>query len=92
LARALYGEPEFIVLDEPNASLDEEGDAALAKALLQAKQRRTTVVVMTHRNSILGIADKLLVMRDGAQQLFGPRDEVIAKIREASAKAPAAKA
>ena len=92
LARALYGEPEFIVLDEPNASLDEEGDAALSKALLQAKQRRTTLVVMTHRTSILGIADKLLVMRDGAQQLFGPRDEVIAKIKEASAKAPAAKA
>ncbi len=91
LARALYGEPEFIVLDEPNASLDEEGDAALSKALLQAKQRRTTLVVMTHRTSILGIADKLLVMRDGAQQLFGPRDEVIAKIKEASAKAPAAK-
>lgn len=92
LARALYGEPEFIVLDEPNASLDEEGDTALSKALLQAKQRRTTLVVMTHRTSILGIADKLLVMRDGAQQLFGPRDEVIAKIKEASAKAPAAKA
>jgi ATP-binding cassette subfamily C exporter for protease/lipase len=91
LARALYGEPVFIVLDEPNASLDEEGDAALSQALLQAKQRRTTLVVMTHRTSILGIADKLLVMRDGAQQLFGPRDEVIAKIKEASAKAPAAK-
>jgi len=92
LARALYGEPVFIVLDEPNASLDEEGDAALSQALLQAKQRRTTLVVMTHRTSILGIADKLLVMRDGAQQLFGPRDEVITKIKEASAKAHAAKA
>jgi len=90
LARALYGEPVLLVLDEPNASLDEAGDAALSNALLQAKQRRTTIIVMTHRTSIVGIADKLLVMRDGTQQLFGPRDEVIAKIKEASAKAQAA--
>lgn len=90
LARALYGEPVLLVLDEPNASLDEAGDAALSNALLQAKQRRTTIIVMTHRTSIVGIADKLLVMRDGSQQLFGPRDEVIAKIKEASAKAQAA--
>lgn len=77
LARALYGKPVFVVLDEPNSSLDEAGDAALASAIASLKQLGTTFVVMTHRTSILGVADKMLLMRDGAQQMFGPRDEVL---------------
>jgi ATP-binding cassette subfamily C exporter for protease/lipase len=77
LARALYGKPVFVVLDEPNSSLDEAGDAALAAAITSLKQLGTTFVVMTHRTSILGVADKMLLMRDGAQQMFGPRDEVL---------------
>ena len=77
LARALYGKPVFVVLDEPNSSLDEAGDAALAGAIAALKQLGTTFVVMTHRTSILGVADKMLLMRDGAQQMFGPRDEVL---------------
>jgi ATP-binding cassette subfamily C exporter for protease/lipase len=77
LARALYGKPVFVVLDEPNSSLDEAGDAALAAAIASLKQLGTTFVVMTHRTSILGVADKMLLMRDGAQQMFGPRDEVL---------------
>ena len=82
LARALYGKPVFVVLDEPNSSLDEVGDAALANAIATLKQMGTTFVVMTHRSSILGVADKILLMREGAQQAFGPRDEVLAALQQ----------
>jgi ATP-binding cassette subfamily C exporter for protease/lipase len=81
LARALYGKPVFVVLDEPNSSLDEAGDIALANAITSLKQLGTTFVVMTHRTSVLGVADKMLIMRDGAQQAFGPRDEVMAALQ-----------
>jgi ATP-binding cassette subfamily C exporter for protease/lipase len=83
LARALYGTPVFVVLDEPNSSLDEAGDKALANAIASLKQLGTTFVVMTHRTSVLGVADKMLLMRDGAQQAFGPRDEVLAALQKA---------
>jgi ATP-binding cassette, subfamily C, bacterial exporter for protease/lipase len=89
LARAIYGDPVFVVLDEPNSSLDEAGDAALAAALLQLKARGTTFVVMTHRTSVLAVADKMLVLRDGAMQGFGPRDEVLAALKKASEQAAA---
>ena len=82
LARALYGKPVFVVLDEPNSSLDEAGDLALANAIAALKQLGTTFVVMTHRTSVLGVADKMLIMRDGAQQAFGPRDEVLAALQK----------
>lgn len=82
LARALYGKPVFVVLDEPNSSLDEAGDQALANAIANLKQLGTTFVVMTHRTSVLGVADKMLIMRDGAQQAFGPRDEVLATLQQ----------
>ena len=93
LARALYGDPVFVVLDEPNSSLDEEGDAALARAIQEGKARGTTFVVMTHRTSVLGVADKMLVLRDGRQQAFGPRDEVLATLQQAKQQpaAPAAR-
>jgi len=81
LARALYGAPVFVVLDEPNASLDEAGHAALARALQDCKARGTTVVVMTHLPSVLAVADKMLVLAGGAQQAFGPRDEVLAALK-----------
>lgn len=87
LARAIYGNPALVVLDEPNSSLDEEGDAALTVAITQLKARGTTFVVMTHRTSVLGVADKMLVLRDGATHLFGPRDEVLNALSEAAAKA-----
>ncbi|MHB8822869.1 MAG: type I secretion system permease/ATPase [Pseudomonadaceae bacterium] len=94
LARALYGDPVFVVLDEPNSSLDEEGDAALARAIQESKARGTTFVVMTHRTSVLAVADKMLVLRDGMQQAFGPRDEVLAALHQAQQQAqqPAAPA
>ena len=82
LARALYGKPVFVVLDEPNSSLDEAGDAALANAIATLKQIGTTFVVMTHRTSVLGVADKMLVMREGIQQAFGPRDEVLSALQQ----------
>jgi ATP-binding cassette subfamily C exporter for protease/lipase len=80
LARALYGDPAFVVLDEPNSSLDDAGDAALAQAVRDLKERGTTFVLMTHRTSILAVADKMLLLRDGQQQAFGTRDEVMAAI------------
>jgi ATP-binding cassette subfamily C exporter for protease/lipase len=82
LARALYGKPVFVVLDEPNSSLDEAGDTALANAIATLKQIGTTFVVMTHRTSVLGVADEMLILRDGAQQAFGPRDEVLAALQQ----------
>ena len=90
LARALYGDPVLVVLDEPNSSLDEEGDAALARAIQEAKGRGTTFVVMTHRTSVLGVTDKMLVLRDGQQVSFGPRDEVLAALQQAQQQAPQA--
>jgi len=90
LARALYGDPVLVVLDEPNSSLDEAGDAALASAILQLKARGTTFVVMTHRTSVLAVADKMLVLQDGVMQAFGPRDEVLAALAKANEKAAAA--
>ena len=87
LARALYDDPVFVVLDEPNSSLDEAGDAALAQAISVLKSRGTTFVVITHRTSVLGVADKMLVLRDGTQQAFGPRDEVLAALQKAASQA-----
>lgn len=90
LARAIYDEPVFVVLDEPNSSLDDAGDAALLKTIETLKQRGTTFVVMTHRTSVLGVADKMLVLREGSQQGFGPRDQVLAALNQAAAQAASA--
>ena len=87
LARAIYGDPVLVILDEPNSSLDESGDAALASAILELKARGTTFVVMTHRTSVLAVADKMLVMHDGVAQAFGPRDDVLAALKQANEKA-----
>ena len=87
LARAIYGDPVLVVLDEPNSSLDEAGDAVLAAAILELKARGTTFVVMTHRTSVLAVADKMLVLRDGLMQAFGPRDKVLAALKQANEEA-----
>lgn len=84
LARALYGEPSLIVLDEPNASLDDVGEAALIKALVDLKQRGKTLVLISHRPTVMNIVDKVLVLREGAVQMFGSRDEVFSALRQAS--------
>lgn len=80
LARAIYEYPKIVVLDEPNSNLDDAGERALVQAVAELKRRGTTVVLITHRPSILGIADKILFLRDGQVQMFGPRDEVIAAL------------
>ncbi len=89
LARALYGQPPLIVLDEPNSNLDDVGEAALVAAIGQLRQAGSTVVLVTHRPSVLAVIDKLLVLQDGNQRMFGPRDQVLKALLPASQQAPA---
>ena len=77
LARALYGAPQVFVFDEPNSNLDFEGETALEHAIATQKARGASLVVIAHRLNILGVADKLLVLRDGGMDLYGPRREVL---------------
>jgi ATP-binding cassette subfamily C protein/ATP-binding cassette subfamily C protein EexD len=77
LARALFGDPKIIVLDEPNASLDASGDDALMLAILELKKNGTAVVMVTHRPQSLVHMDKVLILHNGAIQKYGPRDEVL---------------
>jgi ATP-binding cassette subfamily C exporter for protease/lipase len=83
LARAIYGLPKYVVLDEPNASLDEAGDRALLVTLQRLKEAGTTVVIITHRPQILQIVDKMLVLIDGSVKLFGKRDDVLEALNKA---------
>ena len=78
LARAIYGEPSLIVLDEPNANLDDVGERALTQAIQDLKALGKTIILITHRPNILGITDRILVMQQGAMQVYGPRDDVLA--------------
>jgi PrtD family type I secretion system ABC transporter len=81
LARAFYGNPKLVILDEPNANLDEAGEIALSKALLEAKKRNITAIVISHRPSVLSVVDKILVVQDGSVAAFGDKEEVISKIK-----------
>ncbi|MET0250430.1 MAG: type I secretion system permease/ATPase [Sphingobium sp.] len=80
LARAVFGDPAILLLDEPNAHLDAEGDAALIAAIGALKAEGRTVLVVSHKLGILPVVDKILLMREGRIEIFGPRDEVLAKI------------
>jgi ATP-binding cassette subfamily C exporter for protease/lipase len=84
LARAVYGRPKLVVLDEPNASLDERGEKALLQAIVELKARGTIVVIVTHRTDILQVVDLMLVLRDGQTQAFGPKDQVLAALKKAA--------
>jgi ATP-binding cassette subfamily C protein EexD len=84
LARAIYGHPKLIVLDEPNSNLDDQGEAALAVALQNLKETGATVFIITHRSSVLSQVQKLMVMKEGALAMFGPRDQVLAELSKAS--------
>lgn len=81
LARAFYGNPKLVVLDEPNANLDEAGELALADALKQAKSKGVGVIVISHRPSILSAVDKIMVIQDGSVTNFGTREEIQGKIQ-----------
>lgn len=90
LARALYGTPKLVVLDEPDSNLDDEGERALLRALLELKNLGTTVIVVSHKPTLLAGVDKVLILKEGQQVMFGPRDEVFQKLvapRAAAAKA-----
>ena len=84
LARAMYGNPQIMVLDEPNANLDDVGERALVEAIQSMKQTGKTVFLITHRLNILSIADQILVMRDGKISHHGPRDEVLLALQPKS--------
>lgn len=80
LARALYGEPPIVLLDEPNAHLDSTGEGQLIETLLALKGRKAGVIIVAHRMGVLSAADKILVLRDGQVEAFGARDEIIARL------------
>lgn len=90
LARALYGDPAFLVLDEPNSNLDDVGEAALVQCLQELKSQGKTIIVITHRTSVLSVVDRLIVMREGQVQAYGPRDDVLKSLQQAAAAAKAA--
>lgn len=92
LARALYGEPALVVLDEPNANLDEEGEIALVNAVQGLKAKGKTVVLISHRPGIVGAADRLLILQQGAVHASGPRDGVLAALQQQREAAQAAQA
>lgn len=83
LARAMYNDPSFIVLDEPNSNLDDIGEQALVSAVNELRQMGKTIVLITHRTSVLGVTNKLLLLNEGAAQAFGPRDQVLAALNQA---------
>jgi len=89
LARALYGKPSFIVLDEPNSNLDTAGEEALLLAIQKMKELRVTIIVITHKLNILAAADKILVMQEGTVQAFGPRDVILQRLAGPRIVAPA---
>lgn len=81
LARALYRDPHILILDEPNSSLDADGETALLKAMKVARERGAAVLLVAHRSGVLSIADKLALLRDGVLDAFGPREEVVARLQ-----------
>jgi len=95
LARALFGRPRLVVLDEPNSNLDGDSEAALLRALDRLKAMRTTVVLVSHRPTLVQGVDKVLLLKEGAMEMFGPRAEVLRRLMAQSsrpAEVPAAAA
>lgn len=86
LARAVFGDPKLIVLDEPNANLDVQGESALRDACLRLKERGVTLIIVSHRPNITSVADKLLVLENGMQKLYGPAAAVSKKLAEDTMK------
>jgi ATP-binding cassette, subfamily C, bacterial PrsD len=88
LARALYGDPFLVVLDEPNSNLDSEGDEALTRAILAIRARGGIAIVVAHRPSAIAGVDLVMVMNSGRVQAFGPKDEVMARVLQRDTGAP----
>jgi ATP-binding cassette subfamily C exporter for protease/lipase len=89
LARALYGHPKVLVLDEPNASLDAAGDKNLLELITKLKAAGLTIVAITHRNSLMPVVDKIVLLHEGKVMAFGPRDDVLGAIAKANEQARA---
>ncbi|TFW30835.1 type I secretion system permease/ATPase [Duganella callida] len=87
LARAMYGDPSLIVLDEPNSNLDDIGEAALVRAVADLRQRGKTIVLITHRTSAISVTTKLLLLRDGMVNMFGPTQEVLNALNQQNQQA-----
>jgi ATP-binding cassette subfamily C protein len=85
LARAFFGNPRLVVLDEPNSNLDTAGDKALARAIDHARKEKITVVVITQKPSLLNVVDKIMLLANGSVALFGHRDKVMAQLNPAAA-------
>ena len=88
IARALYGDPQVIILDEPNSNLDQEGDTALLNTLVTLKRQGRTVIVITHRSNVLNQVDRILLLLEGQIALYGPREQALAALRQSSAQNP----
>ncbi|MDP3672627.1 MAG: type I secretion system permease/ATPase [Telluria sp.] len=86
LARAMYGDPSILVLDEPNSNLDDVGEHALVQAVNDLRSRGKTIVLITHRTTVIGITNKLLLLRDGVGEMFGPTDQVLAALQQNAQK------
>src|SRR6185503_12247080 len=80
LARAMFGDPAVLILDEPNSNLDTEGEQSLVNTLAEFKAQGTTIIVIAHRPSVLAMVDKIMMMRDGQIEMMGPRSEVLARL------------
>lgn len=85
LARAFYGNPKLVILDEPNSNLDQDGDQALTNCLMGAKKKKITTFIVSHRQHILEAVDKILVMVNGEAKFFGPRNEILQKLKNPAA-------
>src|SRR5215467_12198465 len=80
LARAVFGNPSLVVLDEPSSNLDAEGDAALSECMLKLKRNKVTIIIVSHRPATIAVVDKILLLMDGVVETFGPRAEVLSRL------------
>jgi ATP-binding cassette subfamily C exporter for protease/lipase len=83
----MYGDPSLIVLDEPNSNLDDVGEMALVQAINDLRQRGKTIILITHRTNVISATNKLLLLRDGVVNMFGPTQEVLKALQEQNQRA-----